>query len=194
MNIKPVIFSVVLSGTLWLTTPLRARYLDPHIVGWSERLLGRPGQWPKRIAWLLRRIGVPATQLAYLFVVILIVARLTFPSVEPLSSPEVIRQQLGMTAWVALHNVALGKSDVLAWPPKGSKIDAALTALDVEATQGFLEWVRQARKDEYIRASATTLGELKVLGLVKNIRVGQDGMPSAEITRIGRRVVEPYLE
>jgi hypothetical protein len=99
-----------------------------------------------------------------------------------------------MTAWVVLHNAASGKADLLAWPAKGSKIDAALTAIDVEATRGFLEWARQARKDEYNRASAMTLGELKTLGLVKNVSVGPDGTPRAEITRIGKRVIEPYLE
>ena len=194
ISLAPVsIFAVVLAVLIRILNPLLEKYLDPHIVTWSGRLLAQPGQLPKRIARLLQRIGAPTARLVYLFVVIWIVARLTIPSVEPPSSPEVIRQQLSMTTWVALYNVASGNADTLAWPAKGSKIEAVLTAIDVSATQGFLAWARSARKDEYNRVTTGTLGELKVFGLVRNIRVGQNGMPSAELTHLGKKVIEPYL-
>ena len=75
------IFAVVLSISLWVLTPLRAKHLDPYILQWSETLLQKPGKWQKRIGRLLRQLVAPAMRLAYLFVIVWIVAALALPQI-----------------------------------------------------------------------------------------------------------------
>ncbi len=99
-----------------------------------------------------------------------------------------------MTEWVLLYNLEIKQPDILTWPPKGSKIERAMVAWDVEATREFVEYMEKTNQKEYNRIAFGTLRTLKDLKLIKWIRVGKDGKATAQLTRNGKEVLKPYLE
>lgn len=192
MDVRPVIFSAVLSGTLWLTTPLRVKYLDPHIVQWSESLNRQPQVWLQRIGLLLQKIGVPTTQVLYLFVIVLIVAKLSFSQPDPPSPPEIIVRQLDTTETVVLYNLSQEKSNLLEWPSKENPLIRYMSKRDAEAMRSFIEWAKEHEPSEDEKVLHSTLRTLKEFGLVTNIRLSNNGSPTADMTKLGKKVVQLY--
>jgi len=172
-------FAVAFGTLLWCLTPIRQKYLDPHILRWSNQLLQQPGLLPKQIGWLLRRLTAPAIHVSVMLVGLWIFVSFVYP---PPTSPQQIAKHLTITQKFILCT---------------SYLDQDKRGIACPQTLKNAGLIMQTSGSDWYLLMANALQDLARQGLVEERppTLRRDGVSSFEtpLTPLGREVVK-YLK